>query len=106
MISYLEKGENVEKCEIFINFSFLSKILSGFCYTRLPRGNQVGDLPRALHGIGRACIRSVLAAIGDFTCKMFYAVIILLDILYIRKRQSMLFFVSFLKLRSLFVLCL
>ena len=44
-----------KKCEVF-----RKKIvfLSGFCYTSPPRGNQVGDLPRALSmGLGElACV--------------------------------------------------
>ena len=48
----------LEKCEIFRNFDFFDD-LSGFCYTSPPRGNQVGDLPRALHmGLGE------LASVG------------------------------------------
>ena len=39
-----EISENVIFSENFDIF----KDLSGFCYTSPPRGNQVGDLPRAL----------------------------------------------------------
>ena len=38
----------LQKIEIFRKFWFFVG-LSGFCYTSPPRGNQVGDLPRALH---------------------------------------------------------
>ena len=45
------------------NFDFL-KDWSGFCYTSPPRGNQVGDLPRAL-------ICGGLALICDFRWKKY-----------------------------------
>ena len=48
-----QKGEISENVRFSENFDFL-KDLSGFCYTSPPRGNQVGDLPRALHmGLGQ-----------------------------------------------------
>ena len=51
--SRISKGEISENIRFSENFDFL-KDLSGFCYTSPPRGNQVGDLPRALHmGLGQ-----------------------------------------------------
>ena len=49
--SAIASGER-EKCRKMWDFrKFLDflKFLDGFSYTRPPRGNQVGDLPRALH---------------------------------------------------------
>ena len=49
----------------FLDFVDFLKDLGGFCYTSPPRGNQVGDLPRALSGP---------ALIGDFACENVFAV--------------------------------
>ena len=45
------KGEIFKNVRFSENFDFF-EILSGFCYTSPPRGNQVGDLPRALNFSG------------------------------------------------------
>ena len=46
-----EKGKISENVRFSENCDIL-KDLSGFCYTSPPRGDQVGDLPRALYHFG------------------------------------------------------
>ena len=62
-LNLVRKSSGAIASEIFIKGSKKLKIfkkcensfkLSGFCYTSPPRGNQVGDLPRALNmGLGQ-----------------------------------------------------